>query len=99
MSVNKTLLRLMSLGQFQAVCRTSDGYYMAQVPGDLGYNAFLGRPAPVHDGLGHRQMLQVWAALSTDEQVAVWRLAQNPLDGSPIPLDSDFGVPRPEGKE
>lgn len=92
MNAKRTLLRLMNLSQFEGVMRTSDGFYIAQIPGDIGYNFFLGRPAPVHEGPGLRNTLKIWASLTEDERKAVRRLAANPVVGSPIPL-SEFGIP------
>ena len=92
---SETMLRLMSIptSQFDGVCRTSDGYYIAQRKGDIGYNHFLGRPSPPHDGPGRDQMLKVWGALTKEEKVEVLALAASPIDGSPILLHKDFGVP------
>ena len=97
MDCQEALLKLMNLptSQYISVCRTSDGYYLAQRRGDLGYNAFLGKPTPPHDGPGRDFMLQTWASLSPAERVAVWHLARHPLDGLPIRLAEDFGVPKP----
>jgi hypothetical protein len=95
------ILALMNLQakRLDAVCRTSDGYYMGQAAGDIGYNAFLGRPEPVHDGPGRQAMLKVWAGLSDDEREAVLRLADNPPNGAPLLLVADFGVPVEEVAE
>ena len=92
MDAQRNLLRLMNLPQFAGVVRTADGFYTAQVPGDLGYNAFLGKPSPVHDGPGLAQTLKVWAGLTEEERDAVRMLAANPPDGERIPL-ADFGIP------
>ena len=71
-----------------AVCRTSDGHYLGQHPGDIGYNVFLGSPKP-HPGPGRDRSTQVWNALTLDAQAAVKKIASSPLDGYPIPL-TDF---------
>jgi len=44
----ETLLKVCALppSQFCEVTRTSDGYYLARAVGDIGLNAFLGRPNP-----------------------------------------------------
>jgi hypothetical protein len=95
MTTQENLLRLMNLpiGTFAGVCRTADGYYLARKHGDLGYNAFLGRPAAPHAGPGREHTLHVWHSLSPVEQIAVIQLAANPVDGAPILLEQDFGVP------
>jgi len=98
MQTHETLLRLMNLPpqQFSGVV-FSTGNYLASVHGNLGYNAFLGMPAPPHPGPGHDLMLKVWESLTPAEQVAVYCLAANPIDGEPIDLHGHFGVPLPEG--
>lgn len=95
MDTNRTLLKLMNLppGRFAGVCRTTDGHYIAQIHGDVGYNAFLGRPAPPHDGPGRDSMLATWHSLTPRDKAAVISLAANPIDGEPIDLAADFGVP------
>ena len=89
------LLALMNLPskEIARVCRTGDGYYLAQMRGDLGYNHFLGQPNPPHEGPGRDAMLKVWASLGLQERMDVLALAQNPGDGSSILLHEDFGVP------
>jgi len=94
-SARENLLRLMNLpaSRFEGVVRTSDGFYLAQVKGDVGYNAFLGKPSAPHDGPGRDAMLEVWNGLDEQEKVEVLALAARPGDGSPILLERDFGVP------
>ena len=94
-SARDNLLRLMNLppSRFDGVVRTSDGFYLAQVKGDIGYNAFLGKPSEPHDGPGRDAMLEVWNGLDEQEKVEVLALAARPGDGSPILLERDFGVP------
>jgi len=94
-SARENLLRLMNLpaSRFEGVIRTSDGFYLARVKGDIGYNAFLGKPSAPHDGLGRDAMLEVWNGLDEQERVKVLALAARPGDGSPILLEKDFGVP------
>lgn len=98
MDTNKVLLTLMNLppGRFAAVCRTTDGHYIARVHGDIGYNAFLGRPSLVHEGPGRHATLMLWNELSPAERAAVLALAASPPDGEPIDLAGDFGVPMEE---
>ncbi len=95
MSAQETLLKLMCVptSRFDAVCRTSDGFYLARPIGSVGYDAFLGQPKPPHDGPGRDLMLDTWNALSDAERRQVASLAANPGDGSPIRLAEDFGVP------
>lgn len=98
METKEALLKLMCLptSRFDGVCRTSDGNYLDQAKGDLGYNVFLGNPSPPHDGPGRRFMFDTWDSLSREERKAVLHLANNPMDGSPIRLKEDFGVPTEE---
>lgn len=86
------LMRLMSLGgapyELEAVCRTSDGFYLGQVAGDLGYNAFLGSPKHVDQAAPETRALRLadWEGYSLAEQAGVRLLCAFPPDGSPIPL-------------
>ena len=93
MTTQENLLRLMCLplSRYACVVRTTDGYYIAQEHDDIGYNAFLGRPSKLHPGPGLDQTTRTWAGLTDTERLAVKALADNPLDGMPIPL-ADFGV-------
>ena len=95
MEPKEALLKLMCLptSRFDGVCRTSDGHYIAQVKGDIGYNHFLGKPSPPHPGPGRDGMLMTWTKLSKQERQAVLFLATYPIDGLPIRLAEDFGVP------
>jgi len=89
------MLKLMCIptSMYDGVVRTSDGYYTAHIKGDVGYNAFLGKPGPRHGGPGRKWMLDTWNGLSLDEKRAVVYLSAHPGDGSPIRLKDDFGVP------
>ena len=94
MSAYETMLRLMNLPSFyDGVVRTSDGHYIAKKAGDLGYNHFLGKPSPVHDGPGLQRALSIWEELTPAEREAVHAVAASPGDGSSIPLGRDFGIP------
>lgn len=98
MNTQEAMLRLMNLPpsmRFVGVCRTSDGMYLAQVEGDLGYNAFIGKPAPPHPGPGRNMMMKVWEGLTQEERKAVYAQAAHPVDGWPIGLHEEFGVPLP----
>ena len=92
-SATKNLIKLMNLGPTGAVdvVRTSDGFYLGQAPGDIGYNMFIGRPSPVHEGPGLEHTLAVWESLTVQERNAVRMRCNHPLDGERIPL-SDFGI-------
>lgn len=73
----------------EAITLTSDGWYMGQLSGDLGYNVFLGRPNsnPLPET---RELLQGhWNGLTAPEQDAVLRLAVNMPDGRAINV-TDF---------
>lgn len=98
----RNLLRVLNIPDrmgLVAICRTSDGHYLGQEKGDLGYNVFIGQPAPVHEGPGLENTRRIWASLTAEEKVGVRRLASNPPDGSPIPLEEGFGVPGPDKEE
>ena len=87
----RNLLRLMSVpaDRVAEVTKTSDGFYMARARGDSGFNLFLGRPAPPHDGPGRNTMLRHWVAMTEPERRLVVALAQ----AKGIDLAADFGVP------
>jgi hypothetical protein len=74
------------------VVRTSDGYYIGQDPGDLGYNHFIGKPPKLHLGPGLDRTRKRWAELTKAQRIAVRARAVLPRDGEAIPL-GDFGVP------
>lgn len=95
MTARENLLRLMNIPQamgLDGVVKTADGHYIGRVQGDCGYNAFIGKPAPVHPGPGLDCTLETWAGMSQLERDGVRALAAVPVDGEPIDL-ADFGVP------
>lgn len=71
------------------VTRTSDGHYLAMDRGDIGFNRFIGKPAPPHRGPGRDAILAAWASMSGDEKHTVLMLAVN----KGINLKREFGVP------
>lgn len=73
------------------VCLTVDGFYIGMMPGDIGYNAFIGKPSH-HEGPGMDHSRKVWNGLSEDEQRALLHRCRDPLDGAPIPLHRFLGV-------
>ena len=92
------LMRLMNLPaamrrRFVGIVRTSDGCYLGMEEGDCGYNAFIGKPSAPHPGPGRDSTLAVWANLTPERRAAVRVLATRPVDGSPIDLRREFGVP------
>ena len=87
----ETLLKLMNVptSAFCAVTKTSDGYYLAQAWGDLGYNQFLGIPSEPHPGPGLTRAIEVWEGISNHERISVMLLAiANRID-----LEREFGIP------
>ena len=95
MTTQQTLLKLMCIPTsiYDGVCRTSDGCYLGRVKGGVGYDAFLGKPGPLHPGPGRNLMLRTWGELDEAQRKAVLALAAAPGDGCAIPLARDFGVP------
>ena len=91
------LMQVMGLGgapyELEAICRTSDGFYMGQLVGDIGYNVFIGKPAKPHPGPGRDLTLSVWEGLSEQERKQILSLAAHPPDGSSIPLVQEFDLP------
>ncbi len=92
MSATANLIDLMNLGPLGVtdVVRTSDGFYLGQAPGDLGYNVFIGKPNP-HEGPGRERSRGLWEGLTVQERNAVRARCNHPLDGERILL-SDFGI-------
>ena len=90
-SPTENLLDIMNLGPTQAVdvIRTSDGFYLGQQEGDVGYNMFLGAPGASHPGAGRDASQQQWDALSEGDQIALVSRARAPRAGYSTPL-ADF---------
>lgn len=90
-SATMNLINIMNLRLtgIEDVVRTSDGHYIGRDPGDIGFNHYIGQPAPVHDGPGRQRSTHVFNGLKPREQEAVRRRAAYPVDGEPIPLN-DF---------
>ena len=77
------------------VVLTTDGHFVGQNAGEVGYNAFIGRPSG-QPGPGMDRSREVWQTFSDVERAAVRYRADNPPDGEPIPLEL-FGIePEPE---
>ena len=75
----KALMAVMNLPErlgLVDVIRTSDGCYLGMAAGDIGYNAFLGKPASIHPGPGLENATEKWNALSKSEQLLVAQLAR-----------------------
>ena len=91
-SATDNLINLMCLGPLgvTGVVRTSDGFYIGQAPGDIGYNVFIGKPAQ-HEGPGREHSRAVWEGLTVQERNLVRIRCNHPMDGERIPL-SDFGI-------
>lgn len=52
---------------FASIIKTSDGHFLAQVYGDVGFNHFLGQPA-FHNGPGKDRSRQTWKRLTFREK-------------------------------
>ena len=91
-SPTENLLNLMNLGPLGLadVVRTSDGFYLGQEPGDIGFNVFIGCPSK-HEGPGRERTVAVWECLTVQEKDAVRARCNYPVDGSRILLE-DFGI-------
>ena len=88
------LLNLRPAGVVDVVL-TTDGHFVGQNAGEVGYNAFIGRPSG-QPGPGMDRSREVWQTFSDVERAAVRYRADNPPDGEPIPLEL-FGIePEPE---
>jgi hypothetical protein len=96
MDIQQTLLSLMAIPSsfnLEAIVKTADGFYIGRDRGDIGYNRFIGKPSTPHSGPGKDLILKRWHALSAGEQRLIVHAAKHPLDGSPIDLQREFGVP------
>lgn len=69
---------------------TSDGHFIGQAPGDIGYNVFIGKPSH-HPGPGMEHSREVWAGFTDAERAAVTYRAAHPVDGAAIPLAEFLG--------
>jgi hypothetical protein len=70
------LLQVMALpAPFVDVTVTTDGFYLARVRGDVGFNRFLGRPNPGPD-VGQVYARGVWQSLDVGERRDVVRAAR-----------------------
>jgi hypothetical protein len=49
----------------------NQGAYLAQLQGGIGFDVFLGKPQPIHDGPGLDNTLRVWRSLSGQERHSV----------------------------
>ena len=91
------LLNLSPLGLCDVVL-TSDGHFIGRRFGEPGYNAFIGAPSGA-PGPGMDRSRHLWQSWSDTERAQVRHRAENPPDGSPIPLEL-FGIePDPEPEE
>ncbi len=96
-SATELLLNLLNLRPAGVVdvVLTTDGHFIGKTCGDIGYNAFLGKPSGA-PGPGMDRTREVWETFSDSERAAVIHRAANPPDGSPIDL-ALFGI-EPEVK-
>lgn len=92
MNATANLIDLMNLGPLGVtnVVRMSDGFYVGQAPGDIGYNVFIGKPS-TQEGPGRERSREVWEGLTEQERDAVRARCNHPMDGSRILLE-DFGI-------
>lgn len=91
MTTAQQLLKVMNLDMFGFVnvVKSSDGFYLGQEEGDIGFNAFIGKPAPVHSGPGLERALSAWKTYSETDQQLVTALALS----KSIDLTGEFGIP------
>ena len=92
MNATENLVSLMNLGPLKIadVMRTTDGHYLGRMPGDPGFNVFIGRPNP-NEGPGREWSRRIWQGLTEQERKAVEARCSHPADGESIPL-TDFGI-------
>lgn len=79
----------LGFGRFAKVVRTSDGHFLGQAWGDVGFNHYLGNPSPAVITLAQR----LFGRLSTNhKQELIRRLEERGI------LPDTFGLPAPNGK-
>lgn len=84
----KELIAVLNLpSSLAAVCRTSDGYYIARAKGDIGFNQFLGAYAP-HPGPGRDRSRQTFRAFTWGQKRAAVKQARK----ASVPLRTFLGV-------
>jgi hypothetical protein len=74
-----SLLRVCALppSAFTDVMRTSDGHYLAERAGDIGFNAFLGAPNPRPQPATTRLAWSAFRVLTLTERRSLVRLARS----------------------
>ncbi len=71
----KNLIRLLNLpSNIALITVTSDGCFLGQAFGDIGFNHFFGKPS-FHAGVGKERSQHVWKSLSYKDQRDLARLA------------------------
>lgn len=69
----KNLIRLINLPRnINEITVTSDGHYLGQIEGDLGYNAFFGKPS-FHKGPGRDMSIKTWKSFTFNQRKEVIR--------------------------
>lgn len=61
------LHEIMGFGQFTEVTETSDGFFLGRAKGDIGFNAFLGKPSEI----AKERTRKVYSKLSPAEKTQV----------------------------
>lgn len=73
----ETLLRICALSSFFVdIMRTTDGHYLARERGDIGFNAFMGKPNPRPMESTLQRAWGIFCGLSLSERKGIVRLAR-----------------------
>ena len=73
---------------FADLVKTSDGHYLGMAKGDIGFNAYIGKPQAPHAGPGLTRSLRIWKGLTEDQKDDVVDAAR--IRG--IDLEQEFGI-------
>lgn len=77
MNFKEMLMKFLALpDDYVDIVQTSDGHWLAQSRGDVGYNHFLGEPALEHDGPGKEYRQAFWRGLSYHDRKRLVRITQ-----------------------
>ena len=72
----------------ESIIKTSDGFYLGQLEGDIGYNQFIGSPHKARLESTKQLMNTYWREFSEDEKIDVITLAK----GMGINLRKEIGL-------
>lgn len=77
MNFKEMLMKFLALPScYVDIMQTSDGHWLAQGYGEIGYNHFLGKPALDHDGPGKEWRQAFWRDLTYHDRKRLVRITR-----------------------